>query len=327
MKEAVLITGASGFLGFHIIEAALKKDLDVYVAVRKSSDVAHLKQLPISFVYPNFLDIDGLKADIELNKYSYIIHAAGVTKAKNQAAYDLVNATYTINLAKAAALSVNKIKKFVFISSLAAIGPLDTLTETIDENTLPRPVTAYGRSKLLAETQLNAINIPTVILRPTAVYGPREKDIFIVFKMIKKGFEMYMGNIAQQLSFIYATDIAALAVSSLFSEHTGAYNISDGNNYDRYALAKYIKKYLSKKTLKLQLPHPIIKVLAISSEISFKLMNKVPALNNEKLKELMAINWICSIEKAKTELGFNPVYNLETGVKESVAWYQKVKWL
>lgn len=327
MKEKVMITGASGFLGFHIIKAALENNLEVYAAIRRNSDVTHLKDLPVSFIYIDFGNVESLQHEIESKQYNYIIHAAGTTKAKNQDEYNTVNATYTFNLAKAAAQAKAPLKKLVFISSLAALGPLKNYDETIDEITPPYPVTSYGKSKLMAEKKIRELSIPLIILRPTAIYGPRDKDIFIIFKSIKKGIEPYIGKQNQQLSFVHAKDVASVAVNSLFSYYNGSYNLSDGNCYSRYDLANYLKKYLKTKTVKFHLPVGMVRALAITLENMYKVLDKVPAVNKEKINELSAANWVCNIEKAKRELGFKPVYNLEDGVKESLDWYKKNNWL
>ncbi len=322
-----MITGASGFLGFHLIEAALENNLEVYAAIRKNSNVTHLKHLPVSFTYIDFTNTRSLQNEIESGQYNYIIHAAGTTKAKGQHEYNAVNASYTFNLAKAAEQANAPLKKFVFISSLAALGPLNNYNETISEATNPGPVTSYGKSKLMAEELIRKLSLPLIILRPTAVYGPRDKDIFIIFKSIKRGIEPYIGTHKQQLSFVYAKDVASVAVNCLFSNYTGTYNLSDGNCYSRYALANYLKKSMHKKTVKFHLPYNFVKALAITLESTYKILNKMPAVNKEKLNELTAANWVCNIDKAKQELGFKPGYNLEAGIEESVEWYKKNSWL
>lgn len=329
MKQKVLITGASGFIGFHLIEAALAKELDVYAAVRRSSDIKHLSSYNISYAYPDFSDMQSLEKDFKENQYDFIIHAAGTTKARNQEEYDLVNAKYTTTLAAAAVKSGTGLKKMVFISSLAAIGPLMQTKEIINEFTPPAPVTAYGKSKLLAEEQLKMLSLPLIILRPTAVYGSRDKDIFIILKTFSRGVEPYIGKKEQQLSFVYVKDLAKASVNALFTENTtnGIYNITDGNCYGRYEMATITKHILSKKTLKFHLPLQVVKGLASVLEKTYKLFDKVPALNVEKLNELTAVNWCCNIEKARKELNFNPSYNLEKGLTEALEWYKANKWL
>jgi len=328
MRERVLITGASGFIGYHLIEEALKNNLDVYIAIRKSSRVDHLKNFPIRYTYPDFTDVEALKKEFLENKYTYIIHAAGVTKARSQQEYNDINAGYTHNLALAAIESGIGLKKFVLLGSLAAVGPLNNLNGVITEQTTPNPVTAYGKSKLMAEEKLKAFtSLNYNILRPTGVYGPRDKDIFIFFQQVARGIEPYIGRTDQNFSFLYVTDLARVAIKALFAGHQSTYNISDGRGYDRYQLGANIKTALNKRTVIFHLPVNFVKFIAYFSEKYCSLSNKASTLNVEKLNELMAINWFCTIDKAKAELGFHPEYDLKAGVAESVKWYKTNKWL
>lgn len=328
MKERVLITGASGFLGYHLVEEALHNNLEVYVAVRKSSDISHLKDLDIQFIYPKFNDVISLKRELNEGQYHYIIHAAGVTKARSAQEYKTINADYTYNLATAAQSAGINLKTFVLISSLAAVGPLNTLTGIITEESPPHPVTAYGKSKLLAEEKLKSIaGLNYTILRPTAIYGPRDKDIFIFFKQLKNGIEPYIGHVEQKLSFIYVKDLARVTIKALYASNNETYNLSDGNFYSRYELAIIAKNVLNLKTVKFHLPVIFVKLIALVAEKTSSLVNKAAVLNPEKLKELMAVNWFCEIDKAKYDLGYYPHYDLEAGLKETLNWYKKNKWL
>ncbi len=329
MKERVLITGASGFVGHQLIEHALKNGFEVFAAVRKTSDINHLKHLDIQYCYPDFNNIDALITELEQKQYSYIIHAAGVTAAKTQQDYNKINADYTYNLALAATKAAIKIKKFVFLSSLAALGPLNDVTDILHDDSPPKPVTAYGHSKLLAEQKLAALPaLPLIILRPTAVYGPRDKDIFIILKKISQGLEPYIGTTQQQLSFIYVNDLAQITIKALKANVTRkSYNVSDGKIYSRYDMADFTKQILNRKTFKIHIPLFIIRVLAGFLEKIYAYSSKTPALNIEKLNELNAINWICDITNIQADLNFSPQYDLKTGLKQTFLWYQKHRWL
>ena len=327
MSERVLITGASGFLGYHLIMSALYRHLDVYAAIRKNSQIEHLKDLPIKYVYLNYDDIDAMGQVLVDNAINYIIHAAGATKAVKQKDYDHVNSTYSVNLAKAVNMKGGYFKKMIFISSLAAVGPSADDATVITEQANPKPVTAYGRSKLLAEKELSKVAIPLIILRPTAIYGPRDKDIFIMLKTVSIGFDLYIGKFLQQLSFVHARDVADVAVQALFLQKNGIYNIADGNSYNRYQLADITKKLLNKKALRFHLPMPFVEVLSYFLETTNGWLNKPSVINREKLQELAAKNWSCDITKARKELNFSPKYNLENGLKDSIAWYKKNKLL
>jgi len=329
MKKRVLITGASGFVGYHLIAAALTSGLEVYAAVRPSSNIAHLKEFDIQYTNLDFGNEEQLTKELAEKKYNYIIHASGITKAKTKAEYDTVNAGYTKNLALAAVASGINLEKFVFVSSLAAMGPLNDLSGTIQDNSEANPVTNYGASKLLAEQYLAEVKeLPLIVIRPTAVYGPREKDIFILLQTIDKGLEPHIGSFDQQISFIYVKDLAKIIVDSLFSAVTNKhYNVSDGGTYNRYALAEGVKKAMHKKTWKFHLPVFAVSALASLMERLYKNSAASPALNKEKMNELTAINWACSIANVKRDLGFNPQYNLESGLAETIDWYKINKWL
>jgi nucleoside-diphosphate-sugar epimerase len=191
-------------------------------------------------------------------------------------------------------------------------------------------VTAYGKSKLQAEEYLDDLPaLPLVTLRPTAVYGPRERDLYLLIRTVARGLEPYIGYQAQQLSFIYVKDLAEITLKALQlpGRNHLSYNLSDGNSYDKYAFAEVTKKLLRKKTLRFHLPLPAVRALAALLEGAYGFSGKMPALNREKLNELTAANWTCSIREPQRDLGFSPRYNLERGLAETLAWYKDNKWL
>ncbi|WP_221393224.1 NAD(P)-dependent oxidoreductase [Dyadobacter sp. NIV53] len=341
MNEKVLITGASGFIGHHLVQAALEKGYDVHAAVRPSSDIAGLKKLAadlqqtatgiLNFVYPDFSSKESLLPVLEAGNYSYIIHAAGATRAKNTVEYNRVNAEYTLHLAQASLMVSVPLKRFVFMSSLAAIGPVAyTAQAPITENTVPKPVTSYGNSKLLAENYLADLKeLPLTIIRPTAVFGPREKDIFILFETLSKGLDLYIGRKPQWLSFVFVKDLVGVTMSALQEEKKGRsiYNISDGQEYDRYALANLFNELSGKSPFRLHLPLGFIKLVASVLETFSMFSKTTPVLNKEKVNELTAANWYCSIEAARNGLHYEPQYNLRKGLSETLAWYKENNWL
>jgi nucleoside-diphosphate-sugar epimerase len=341
MKERVFITGASGFIGFHLVESALEAGMEVHAAVRPTSDLTFLKKLqsdaekkrsgPLSFVNTNFDSRESLKELLESGGYTYIIHAAGITKAKKPAVYNKVNAEYTLHLAQAAMSANIPLKRFVFLSSLAAIGPLAYAEQQpITENTLPIPVTDYGKSKLLAEQYLEKVSgLPLTIIRPTAVYGPGEKDLFILFKTLSKGLDAYIGKGPQRLSFVYVKDLVAVTMAAMRENQreTTIYNISDGQAYDRYAFADRFREISGKNIFRAHLPLALVKMMATFLDFIYGFTSATPVLNKEKLKELTASNWICSIDAARESLQYKPQYDLRQGMQETLMWYKENKWL
>lgn len=331
MKKKVLITGASGFVGSHLVEAAVKEGFDVFAAIRSSSNIKHLASLPVTWVTLSMSDVKQLTAELAEQQYNFIIHCAGSTKAKTESDYNYVNAELSRNLAIAAVNAGIPLEKFVFVSSLAALGPIAyNDPEYIMTNHSAAPVTAYGKSKLLAEQYLRKIErLPLVIVRPTAVYGPREKDIFIILKTINSGLEPYIGRTPQKLSFIYVRDLVKVLLSVLREEAAPgrSYNVSDGQVYSKYELAEIMKSITRKKTYKFHIPIPLVSAIASVLELIYSFRNDSPALNKEKINELNAENWACSIRELEQDLGFIADYPLRRGLEETINWYKENKWL
>lgn len=329
MRQRILITGASGFIGFHLVQVALSRGMEVFAGVRPSSRIDHLGSLEVQFVELDFESIYFLKHHIEEYRYDYIVHAAGATKAENLKQYYWFNASYTRNLAIAISKAVHTVKKFVFVSSLAALGPLDSLDAKLMDKGESKPVTDYGKSKALAETYLLSIpKLPLLIFRPTAVYGPRERDILMMLKVIQRGFEVYIGRQEQQLSFIYVKDLANLIVSALTSTQVGkAYNVSDGSTYSRETFARHAQQVLAKKTLTLYLPYGLVRTMAWGLGKICSAFRHIPTLNIDKLNELTGSNWTCDIKNLELDLQFRPSYQLAEGLAETINWYKKNKWL
>lgn len=336
MKERVLITGASGFIGHHLVQKALKEGYDVHAAVRSSSNVSSLQSSvqstgSLTFVYPDYESKEELKNLLSNEQYTHIIHAAGATRAKNDQVYNHINADYSLSLAQAALEADIPLKRFVFLSSLAAIGPVSYNANTpINEHTKAAPITSYGKSKLLAEQYLSELkSLPLTVIRPTAVFGPREKDILIVFKTLAKGLDPYIGSDPQRLSFVYVDDLVTATIAAMKEEsvtHT-AYNISDGQEYSRYALSDLFREIKGKHPVRFHLPLVVIKLTAVFLEAFSKFSKHTPVLNQEKIKELTAANWYCSIEAAQSHLKYVPQYNLKKGLAETLSWYSANHWI
>ncbi len=325
-KPKILITGANGFVGYHLVEAALRKGMEVHAGVRGNSNTASLHSFPIHIVSLDYADKDRLRASFEREQYDYVIHAAGATKAGSETEYNQANALNTDILS--AALDFCRPEKFVFLSSLAAMGPTDYGTDQIIRlEDAPKPVTRYGRSKLYAEELLRGHKeLPWIILRPTAVYGPREKDLFVMIKTLARGLETYIGRRRQMLSFVYVKDLAEVALQACVSEvQHQTYHISDGAVYSRYEVSDIIKKILNRKTVALHVPEKTVRNIAgMMERISGK---KTPLLNKDKIAELVAENWQCDIEPAQKDLAYQPKYLLREGMKETINWYRDNKWI
>jgi nucleoside-diphosphate-sugar epimerase len=328
VPKNVLLTGATGFVGGFIAEDLVEDGYKVFITARQSSDMSYLIHLPLQTVHLSLDDVDQLADFIHTNEINYIIHNAGLTRHPKETELNRVNATYIENLAKACLKSPFKVKKLVFVSSLAGYGPADhTPKQIIDYSTIPQPVTAYGRSKLLGEKLLKNYDVPYLILRPTAVYGPREKDLYTVFKMISKRLQITLGG-QQILSFIYVKDLSQVIVKSLSSAMPRQeYFVTDGNKYSNFELNEVIRYNLNVKTLKLNLPLWVLKRISQVNEFISSLTGFFPVVNKDKYNELAARSWYCDSKDVWNDLKMSPKYDLRAGIKETVAWYRTNKWI
>ena len=328
----VLVTGASGFVGSHLVQEAKERGFEVHAAVRKSSDITAIQDYVAKFVYVDQGNYEHVSKLLNDECYDYIIHAAALTKAKTSAELHTVNVGNTYNILKAAFSLQKPPERIVFVSSLAAIGPVgyDATTDILEDNSY-NPVTAYGRSKRDAELMIKEkfADKQISVFRPTAVYGPREKDLFILFDTLNKGLDPYIGRSPQKLSFVYVKDLVQALLLGCTKDQSGLqfYNISDGNVYSRYAMADIFKEVFNKKTFRIHIPFFVVALVAKISALIYKNLKNTPTIYPERLGELTASNWACNISKSIEILGYTPKFDLKKGLTESLLWYKQNNWL
>ena len=331
MKK-ILVTGASGFIGSFIVEEALRRGFETWAAVRKGSSRRYLRDGRIRFVELNLDDACDLRSKLSAVRPDYVVHAAGATKCLHADDFFRVNTQGTVNLASALAQVCPGLERFVFISSLSVCGPVrETAPYTeITAADTPRPDTAYGRSKLEAEHALDGMpGFPFIVLRPTGVYGPREKDYFMMAESIKKHVDFAAGLRPQDLTFIYVKDLVEAVFLALDHGKAGSrYHLSDGNVYPSRAFSDLIRRELGDPwLLRVKAPLWLLRAITAAGEAVGRLTGRMTALNNDKYKIMRQRNWRCDIGPAVAELGFRPRYGLAEGVREAIEWYKENKWL
>lgn len=332
----ILITGASGFIGSFLVEKAIDKGFETWAGIRESSSREYLKDSRIHFVDFNFSDKDKLTQQLkdfasEHGKFDFIVHNAGITKSINVDDFDKVNYQYTRNFIEALQAADVVPQKFLLMSSLSSYGVGDEINYSpIKLTDIPHPNTAYGVSKLKAEQFLQSTtDFPYMILRPTGVYGPREKDYYLMLKTVKSGLDVGAGFKSQHLTFIYVKDLVQAVFLALESPLTNKhYFVADGNVYTDKEYTNLVKEVLKKKhVLNIKVPLWLLKGISVIAEDISKITKKPSTLNRDKFKIMKQRNWECDIAPLISDLGFSPEYNLEKGLQESVEWYQENEWL
>jgi nucleoside-diphosphate-sugar epimerase len=326
----ILITGASGFVGSFLVEEALKRGHQVYAGIRSTSSKKYLKNPKIQFLQLNFDKPDSYTHKLKEIGFEYVIHNAGLTKANNPSDLFKVNAHFTQSFAENCSQYLPALKKFLFVSSIAAYGPADNNNfNPVSSDSIPCPITDYGRSKLEAEGLLKKIDsFPWGIIRPTAVFGPREKDMYALFKAVKMGISPKIGFSDQKFSFIYVKDLARLMLDACLSTHAHFEAFaSDTRLYSSQDLTKNIANALHKKVLKLTIPVALLRSMAFLNESYGKIIGSYPAFNFEKVNELASQSWACDSTVIQKDFNFAPAYSLAEAIDETVAWYKAENWL
>lgn len=332
-KKKILITGATGFIGSFIVEEALCRGMEVWAAIRSKSSKKYLQQPNINFIELDLSDPKILSQQLESHHFNYVVHAAGVTKCLNNKEFFRTNTDGTKNIVDVLRQSSEKIERFVFVSSLSILGPIREEQPYIDikDDDTPCPNTAYGRSKLMAEEYLRSLgsSFPFVILRPTGVYGPREKDYFMMADSIKKHVDFAVGYKQQDITFIFVKDVVQAVFLALQRDVCGrSFLLSDGCVYSSRTFSDLIKKELHTKcVLRIVAPLWFLKMVSTVAEAFAHLTGKISALNRDKYNIMKQRNWRCDITPAKRYLGFDPQYTLEQGVQITIKWYKENGWL
>jgi len=328
----ILITGASGFIGSFIVEEALRRGFETWAAVRKSSSRAFLQDKRIHFIELDFSSETQMTEQLTGLQFDYIVHAAGVTKCLDKADFHRINTEGTQHLVRVLLALQMRIKRFVYISSLSIMGAIreqQPYTEIL-ESDVAKPNTAYGKSKLEAEKWLATVkDLPYVILRPTGVYGPRERDYFMMAKSIQSHTDFAVGYKQQDITFVYVTDVVQAVFLALEKGQSGRkYFLSDGEVYQSSTFSNLIRKELGNPWwIRITAPIWVLRVVTFIGEYVGRLTGKVTALNNDKYNIMRQRNWRCDIEPARKELGYEPKVKLEEGVRRSIQWYKDNKWL
>lgn len=329
------MVGAGGFAGGFIVEEGLRRGYDVYAGVRESTSRKYLTDERIKFTVFDFDEPESLKETLMTampgdEKWDWIVYNLGATKALTFLDFSKINYEYLRSFLEALKETGKVPEKFLLMSSLSVHGPAHEKDGgKFRETDIPSPNTRYGASKLKAEMLLVMDKIPYIIFRPTGIYGPRDKDYYLMLKSIAKGFDFSAGYKRQLLTFIYVEDLARAIYDALEKAPVNqTYIISEERAYSQKEFRKIAAEAIGKKGV-ISLPMPLWAVKGVSA-VAEKIgvaKGKPSTLNRDKYNIMKQRNWDVDVAKAKNDFGFKPEVSLEEGIRKATEWYRQEKWL
>ena len=346
----ILVTGASGFIGSYIVEEGLRLGYQMWAGMRKSSSKTYLQDERIQFACLDLSSksllvsqLQEYKAQMGNRGWDIVVHAAGATKCLHPSDFYRTNLDGTIHLVEALRETGMMPQRLVYLSSLSVFGAIReqpvrkptaenpwVYAPILDTDT-PQPNTEYGKSKWLAEQWLaEQKDVPYTILRPTGVYGPREKDYFLMAQSIKQHTDFSVGYKPQEITFVYVMDVVQAVYKCMASEQAvgKAYFLSDGQVYNSRRFSDLLQQSMGNPwVLHIQAPLWFLRIVCAMSGALSRMTGRMNALNMDKYHILRQRNWQCDITPAMRDFGYEPEWGLERGVKAAVAWYKAHGWL
>lgn len=325
----VSITGGTGFIGSHLVDRCLERGDEVRVLVRKTSNLRWLEGKNVQLIEGDIRDASSLEAFVR--DADYVYHIAGVVKARDRAGYFDGNVTATENMLDATQRFAPNVKRFLYASSQTAAGPSPSLDRPVREDDEPHPITTYGESKIAAENAVRARTntLPWTIVRPPAMYGPRDTEIFIYFQAIARGLNSMIGFNDKRLSLLHADDLVTGSILAAEADISvgETYFISSEEFYSWPQVGRITAAIMDSRYVTLRLPHALVYVIAGVSQFIAGLQRKPATLNIEKARDITRQYWTCDVSKAKKELGYRQQVGIEDGIRNTVAWYRQQGWL
>jgi len=322
-----LVTGGTGFIGSHLVDTLLKQGHTVTCLVRNTTKTAWLTGKPVVFVKGTLEDKDALMRAV--SGADVVFHVAGLTAARSRGDFWRGNVEGTKHLLDAAT-TVPGLKRFVHVSSLAAVGPA-TEGHPVDERTPYHPITTYGESKRAAEDLVFSYSrrLPIAIVRPPAVYGPRDAGVYTYFQTLSKGIMPLIGFSDKMVSLVHVQDVVNGAILAATEEGAvgEAFFISSEKFYSWREIGGVTKRVMNKRAVSVRVPHSVVWAVSSISQFLGRFQAKPPIFDREKGQDIVQRYWTCDVKKAKEILHYRESIDLADGIKETVEWYRSTGWL
>lgn len=319
------VTGGTGFIGSHLVDHLLKQGVEVRCLVRRPSNLRWLAGRPVRIIKGDLASEEALAEGVA--GVDAVFHLAGLVAARNREEYFRVNAEGCRSLAKAVGQAGERDTVLVYVSSLAVSGPSEA-EKALTEEEPPEPITSYGMSKLEGERALGAAGgRPVVIVRPPAVYGPRDREILPFFRMGNRGFFPLI-NAGARLSLVHVVDLARGIHRVACSGGAGeTYFITGKEIVGISDMPRLLSGALGKKVRGIKVPSGLVSAVAGLSEAWGRVSGRMPVFNRDKARELAASGWVCSPAKALRDLSFQSEISIENGFSQTVQWYRENNWI
>lgn len=326
----VLVTGATGFVGSHVVDVLLARGFEVSYIARSTSNHRWMNGKPVRLVEGSLHNLESLHR--AMDGIDMVIHVAGQTAGRNEEDFRRGNQVATQNLIDAVRAYRPNLSRFVHISSMAVTGPASSEGNPNTEASPLQPITAYGRTKKLAEEVIHEASkdIPCTIVRPPAVYGPRDEATLTFFAAVAKGLAPLIGFDNKKVSLVHIRDLARGIVDASVSEKAvgETYFVSSDDWYTWPQIADVTATVTGRKRLfTVRIPHPLVLAIAGVSGAVGKFAGKPPVLDYEKGIDMIQQYWICTNDKARRDFGYRQQVSLEEGILETVTWYREQGWL
>jgi 2-alkyl-3-oxoalkanoate reductase len=319
-----LVTGATGFVGSHLAEALCRRGDDVTALARSAGKAAALSPLGVRVVVGDLHDRAALQRAVEGQDIVY--HVAGVVAARSEADFMAANRDGTRNVIEAAQQAGTA--RLVYVSSMAAAGPT-IKGRPLRGDERPRPVTAYGRSKLAAEQVVTASRLAWSIVRPPMVYGPRDQEVLKVFRLARLGIAPVLGDGSQELSAVHGADLAdaLIAVGTGTATVERAYYACHPEIFTGADLARAVGRAMGKSPAVIRVPAAIGRGVLMMTEAAARLTGQTTILTADKANEFFQPAWTGDPEPLTRDTGWRAAHDLRTGLEETYRWYRTAGWL
>lgn len=322
-----LVTGATGFIGIHLVASLIARGWRVRCLVRPTSRRQPLAAYDVDYIIGALQDRASLRQAVQ--GVEVVFHLAGATRVRVPTDYERINRLGTQNLIEACAAFAPQLQKFLLISSIAASGPSQT-GSALTEAQPPRPVGPYGWSKLQAEEVVLAhrAQVPVIILRPSAIYGPGDSDFLQLFQAIKYGILPHIGRQDLHLDLCFVADLVdGIIAAAEHSSGLGEVFFLGGACHTWRAFGHAIGQQMGVRPRELRLPRAAVLAIASLADGWARVRKQPSMLSRANLLERLQPFWMCDTTKATRTFGHSPQTDLADGIAQTLRWYQKIRWL